>query len=186
MDVTNQVDRFGFTSTYLEGAGFCHYEISNFARGQNNISQHNSAYWKMVPYTGLGPSAHSYGAEPLETGETAYVRSWNVSDLSAYQSLVSRNSLPLGDQEYLTADQQMLERILVGLRTSEGIDIPGFDLLPGAGFQRDFKPLTRQLVSEGLGRFSPSASAFILTRAGWARLDSIVEAFARNLTGEAC
>ena len=42
----------------LADAGYVHYEISNWARpGREAV--HNSAYWRRVPYVGLGPGAHS-------------------------------------------------------------------------------------------------------------------------------
>ncbi len=43
----------------LRGAGFCHYEISNFAvPGQE--SRHNLNYWRCGGYLGLGAAAHSF------------------------------------------------------------------------------------------------------------------------------
>ena len=43
----------------LAEAGYVHYEISNWARpGREAV--HNSAYWRRVPYVGLGPGAHSF------------------------------------------------------------------------------------------------------------------------------
>ena len=39
------------------------------------ITQHNSSYWKGLPYLGLGPSAHSFYND---------CRFWNVADLSKY------------------------------------------------------------------------------------------------------
>jgi len=42
----------------LAEAGYVHYEISNWARpGREAVN--NSAYWRRVPYVGLGPGAHS-------------------------------------------------------------------------------------------------------------------------------
>ena len=42
----------------LAGAGYVHYEVSNWALpGREAV--HNSAYWRRVPYVGLGPAAHS-------------------------------------------------------------------------------------------------------------------------------
>lgn len=38
-------------------AGFSHYEISNFAR-ESRQSLHNSSYWNLTPYLGLGTGAH--------------------------------------------------------------------------------------------------------------------------------
>ena len=43
----------------LADAGYRHYEISNFAR-PGFEARHNSAYWRRVPYVGLGPGAHSF------------------------------------------------------------------------------------------------------------------------------
>lgn len=55
----------------LGRSGYHHYEISNFAKpGFEAI--HNSAYWRRVPYVGLGPGAHSLSGN---------VRSWNSQEL---------------------------------------------------------------------------------------------------------
>ena len=43
----------------LEKAGFIHYEISNFAK-EGVESRHNTKYWKLENYLGIGPGAHSY------------------------------------------------------------------------------------------------------------------------------
>lgn len=43
----------------LTGAGFQHYEISNFAR-PGHRSRHNEAIWQGGHYLGLGPGAHGY------------------------------------------------------------------------------------------------------------------------------
>ncbi len=43
----------------LEKAGFIHYEISNFAK-EGYESRHNTKYWKLDNYLGIGPGAHSY------------------------------------------------------------------------------------------------------------------------------
>ena len=59
----------------LGGAGYEHYELSNFTRPGRD-SRHNRAYWRHRPYIGLGPGAHSY----LPT-----VRSWNVRDWAEYR-----------------------------------------------------------------------------------------------------
>ena len=42
----------------LDKAGYQHYEISNWAK-PNRESRHNSRYWKLSDYLGLGPGAHS-------------------------------------------------------------------------------------------------------------------------------
>ena len=55
----------------LGRSGYHHYEISNFAK-PGFEAVHNSAYWRRVPYVGLGPGAHSLSGN---------VRSWNSQEL---------------------------------------------------------------------------------------------------------
>ena len=86
----------------LSDAGFHHYEVSNFAL-PGREARHNSAYWRRVPYVGLGPGAHSLSPDG--------VRSWNSDSLSGW----TRSSETL-DQEAVR-----LERIMLPLRTSEGL-----------------------------------------------------------------
>ena len=92
----------------LAQAGYHHYEISNFAHpGYEAV--HNSAYWRHVPYVGLGPGAHSFVCGNL--------RMWNKPDLKGYIAD------PCGIQEHeeLDAEQLVLEKIMLALRTSDGI-----------------------------------------------------------------
>ncbi|MBR5042797.1 MAG: radical SAM family heme chaperone HemW [Bacteroidales bacterium] len=96
----------------LEDAGHEHYEISNWARpGFRAI--HNSAYWTRAPYVGLGPGAHS-----LSRTGVSEVRSWNSECLSGWTP----------ESEVLTEEQIREERIMLGLRTAEGI--PGYGRIP--------------------------------------------------------
>ncbi|MBP5538990.1 MAG: coproporphyrinogen III oxidase family protein [Bacteroidales bacterium] len=106
----------------LREAGYEHYEISNFAAmagpsGPAGSSPyravHNSAYWTGAPYVGLGPAAHSYDGER---------RSWNPSDTEAYirhQTGLSDDGRP--GSELLTPSQRAMERVMLSLRTSDGI-----------------------------------------------------------------
>ena len=51
----------------LAAAGYHHYEISNFAQ-PGHEAVHNSAYWRHIPYIGLGPGAHSFVSPGLDAG----------------------------------------------------------------------------------------------------------------------
>lgn len=44
---------------FLKNAGFDHYEISNFALGKERRSMHNTRYWRMENWLGVGPGASS-------------------------------------------------------------------------------------------------------------------------------
>lgn len=90
----------------LSAKGFEHYEISNYAR-DGKRSKHNTAYWKGIPYLGIGPSAHSF-----RSGK----RYWNVSNNAAYL----KREQP--EVEVLSLNDQFNEYIMTGMRTVEGID----------------------------------------------------------------
>lgn len=102
----------------LSAAGYHHYEISNFAL-PGMEARHNSAYWRHVPYVGLGPGAHSLSILP--NGHRC--RSWNSPDLKLYLETFA----PLGQrdtgcsgQETLSPVQLGIENVMLGLRTSLG------------------------------------------------------------------
>ncbi len=174
-----QVDMFSFTSDYLEVAGYDHYEISNFAHGKSNRSRHNSGYWQMVPYAGFGPSAHSLAYD--QSGSNEPVRSWNMANLSGYIKCLEADQLPVEDKESITVNQQLLEMVMVRLRTVEGIELKMFNALFETSFTQLYTDLIETLACESLGGISGDGKRFALTRAGWARLDSIVEEFAEKL-----
>jgi len=96
----------------LTGAGYEHYEISNFAR-PGYRSRHNASYWHDVPYIGLGAAAHSYDG---------VCRSWNVADIRQYMDAISRGERP-AEYETLDEDTRYNDRITVALRTSDGLDL---------------------------------------------------------------
>lgn len=102
--------------TLLSGAGYEHYEISNFAQ-KGYRSRHNSSYWQNVPYIGVGAAAHSYN---LQT------RSWNVSDIKQYIESINKNIRPY-EEEILTNDMKYNDLITTTLRTKEGLN---FAMLP--------------------------------------------------------
>src|SRR5690606_2185124 len=95
----------------LDAAGFVHYEVSNFAR-PGRESRHNRAYWEHRPYLGIGPGAHSF--EPP-------VRSWNVRDWAEYQQRLAGGESPEAGREELSAADEQLERVWLGLRASPGL-----------------------------------------------------------------
>ena len=99
----------------LKSAGYHHYEISNFALpGYEAV--HNSAYWRHVPYVGLGPGAHSF---IIDGG---YVRKWNEPDLVSYENAMSSGDISLVQGgEILDREQIAIEKIMLALRTSDGV-----------------------------------------------------------------
>ncbi len=97
----------------LTGAGFSHYEISNFAK-QGWRSRHNQGYWSGDAYLGFGPSAHSFNGNK---------RYWNLASLKKYMFALKEGIVP-GEMEELTAGERYHDYLITALRTSHGAD-PG-------------------------------------------------------------
>ena len=51
-------DMYEAVVSSMKRAGYSHYEISNFAKAGRE-SRHNSKYWRLDEYLGLGLAAHS-------------------------------------------------------------------------------------------------------------------------------
>lgn len=96
----------------LCGAGYEHYEISNFAK-KGYRALHNSSYWHDIPYLGIGAAAHSYNIKS---------RQWNVSDINKYIESISHDTVPF-TFEPIDADTHYNDIVTTELRTSEGIDL---------------------------------------------------------------
>ena len=105
-----QRDMFIAASGSLKGAGYSHYEVSSFCL-TGRESRHNRLYWRHLPYLGLGPSAHSFDGSR---------RWWNSRSLDEY--IGDMEASPAGAEE-LSPAQLDLERIFLGLRTSEGVNL---------------------------------------------------------------
>jgi oxygen-independent coproporphyrinogen III oxidase len=150
-----QAEEFLLAHDRLSSAGLEHYEVSNYAsRGAR--SRHNSAYWILRSYLGLGPAAHSFGGG---------VRSWNVGPWAAYERAVAGGFDPTEGREVLTAEQERLERAYLGLRTADGADLGDLAWPSAAG--------SRALAD---GWLSLQGDRVRLTPAGWLRLDSLAQA----------
>lgn len=100
----------------LQANGFAQYEISNFAK-TGFYSRHNSSYWNNTPYIGIGAAAHSYDGQS---------RQWNIADVQAYTDGVQARNLHY-EKEVLTDNDKYNERIMLSLRTANGLDL---DSLP--------------------------------------------------------
>ena len=94
----------------LSEAGYRRYEISNYSR-PGFASRHNCLHWNGGEYLGLGPSAQSY-VEGRRFG--------NVSNLVAYNQALQNEMLPVLESDQLTAIDLIGERIVFGLRLTDG------------------------------------------------------------------
>jgi oxygen-independent coproporphyrinogen-3 oxidase len=95
----------------LEEAGYERYEVSNYGK-PGYACRHNLLYWTNGEYLGLGPSAQSY----LDG-----TRFGNVADLTAYDTSLAANRLPIEDRTRLSENEQLRDAVIFGLRLIQGI-----------------------------------------------------------------
>lgn len=93
----------------LTGAGYEHYEVSNYAL-PGRRARHNSAYWTGEAYIGIGPGAHSFDGDRLRCRCSSTAEEYSQGR-AEYQS------------ETLSTGEQFDEYVMVSLRRAEGIDI---------------------------------------------------------------
>lgn len=139
-------------------SGLEHYEISNFALPGFH-SHHNSSYWDLTPYLGLGASAHSYDGS---------LRRANPSNLRDYLS---------GDKskviiEDLTLDERIDEYLLIRLRTAEGLDMSRFKTMFGERNAAILKNKAEKHISGGM--LESIGEKLIIPESKWLLTDSIL------------
>jgi oxygen-independent coproporphyrinogen III oxidase len=125
-DATQQARQFNQLMQVTNDAGYAQYEVSNFAK-PGWQSRHNSAYWKGVPYLGIGPGAHSFDA---------LHRRWNIANNALYITGIE-NGQPVHEQETLTPDNRFNEYVMTALRTMDGIAIDHIRETHGDGYAQE-------------------------------------------------
>ena len=97
----------------LESAGYKRYEVSNYAiPGHESI--HNTKYWDMSHYYGIGAGAHS-----MISCNGKRTRYCHQTDIEKY----IKNPLGRDNVEIYDEDKSVIESVLFGLRRLEGIDL---------------------------------------------------------------
>ena len=104
------------TEALLERQGYERYEISNYARPGNECL-HNLSFWRGGDYLGVGPAASS---------RLGCRRRTHAADLSGYLDFPSRGVAPPCEEEWLTEENDAVERFIFAFRLKEGVDIGRF------------------------------------------------------------
>ena len=97
----------------MRAHGYEQYEISNFSR-PGRESRHNAAYWRGVPYLGLGPSAHSFDGNS---------RQHTVARNAPYVAAVLERGEVPATVEHLSPRDRANEYLMTSLRTARGCDL---------------------------------------------------------------
>lgn len=129
---------YDYLVAQLKSNGYTHYEISNFALPGFH-SRHNSSYWNLTPYLGLGVAAHSFDGT---------VRRFNPSNLKKYLDALGEGKLYV-EVENITQAERYDEYVMLRLRTADGIDADELMHRFGEEYYQFFIEKTKPLVSEG-------------------------------------
>jgi putative oxygen-independent coproporphyrinogen III oxidase len=120
-------DAFVAIDEALSGRGLRHYEVSNFAvPGQE--ARHNLGYWRGDEYLGLGCGAFGF-VRVDGPGAAAGVRYRNAVlpdryvERTASRTVETRADDICESREGLDAETLLRERIMLGLRVAEGVDV---------------------------------------------------------------
>jgi len=119
-DQDRAADMDALTDALLAPAGFVRYELSNHAR-PGHESRHNLGYWRRQPMAAVGPGAHAF--------DGVAERSWNAARLDGWLAALEPDGdrtgpahLPPGGRTPLGDVDIRVERAILGLRLTEGID----------------------------------------------------------------
>ncbi|MCC3375678.1 radical SAM family heme chaperone HemW [Cohnella sp. REN36] len=151
-----EVAMFEHLRERLGGAGYGHYEISNFAR-PGYESRHNSTYWHNEPYYGLGAGAHGYAQ-----GE----RHLNVKGVQPYIDAANRG-LPRLETNPVTVREAMEDFMMVGLRLRAGVRQADFARqFAGVRLADAFGTEIARLLAQGLLEETPGEEGYRLSERG--------------------
>jgi oxygen-independent coproporphyrinogen-3 oxidase len=112
-----RADLFALTQNMLSAAGFEAYEVSNHARGGKARARHNLVYWRGEDYVGVGPGAH--GRLTLGGARWALETPRAIGDYLG----AAIHEGGAATRQRLTPREAALERLLMGLRTVEGVNL---------------------------------------------------------------
>jgi oxygen-independent coproporphyrinogen-3 oxidase len=126
-------DAYELADAVLAAAGFTWYEVSNWATQPTARCRHNLGYWAGADWWGVGPGAHSH------VGGTRW---WNVKHPAAWAARLAARQSPAQAREVLGPTERHVERVMLTVRTRDGLAPAELDARAQAEAAR--------LVDEGL------------------------------------
>ena len=140
-DDDKQAELYLYAVDYLNRFGYKQYEISNFAKSGFE-SKHNTGYWKLDEYIGIGPSAHSF----FEGKRFFYER-----DMQSFNDNVITADGTGGDEE---------EFIMLSLRLAQGLDFDEYKKRFGREIPESLIKSADKYIKAGLMKKSENSIAF--------------------------
>ncbi len=145
-------DEYAWAQSFLTGEGYEQYEVSNFARPDKSC-RHNWNIWRGEDYWGFGVSA---------VGTVKEVRHSHREDLMEYIRQASLGDSVLLEKENLTDSTRAWERLMLQLRTNEGVlekDVESYARSQGlSSYKKKFERFQEEgflLQTQGRYRVTP-------------------------------
>jgi oxygen-independent coproporphyrinogen-3 oxidase len=185
-DDDNAAAHFELAQARLREAGYVHYEVSNWARGEPGLgrseppglaSRHNLVYWRNEEYLGVGPGAHSHLRGPAGPSGARSGRRWgNVRPVDGWLRRVGADLPTEASLEEIDARTAMGETMMLGLRlVREGVPFDRFQALHGEDLRQVFAGPLADL--EGWGLLERLPDRVRVTPRGLAVANQVVERF---------
>jgi len=149
-----EAEQYAIAIERLEGAGYEHYEISNFALHGHRCA-HNENYWRNGEYLGFG-----VGAASFRGGE----RSVHTRDLAVYEAAAAAGGPIPSESERLRGIKAVGEAIMLALRTAQGVAFAEFKERYGVNVAERYAPVIARYEREGL--LQRASDRLVLTKRG--------------------
>jgi len=145
--------------------GYEQYEISNIARPSRQC-RHNLKYWQGGEWLGFGCGAHS----------TRHGARWrNLSDTERYITGVTASESVVAERHELTEEERLGDRLFMGLRLTEGIDVRAIEQDHGVDVMARYGAALTPFLDSAFLRLESGRLA--LTRQGMLVANEVMETF---------
>lgn len=158
-------DLYELTEALCSAAGLTGYEISNHARSPADQSVHNRIYWEGGDWIGVGPGAHGRIGRAASGGRAGTEAVRRPAD---YVKAVAETGSGIAEEEALGREDELAERILMGLRLADGLDLA--QLRAATGGTVDADGLARMIAQGFVAR---DGDRIRLTREGRLLADGV-------------
>ena len=129
----------------------------------------------IAPAGGGCPAEAGLGVVPVSHG----LRSWDIAHPRLWGTAINEHRIPWADSEAITAEENLEELIMLGLRLREGLDLGRINQAIAANENTSWQTIAvdslRPMVDEGL--IAMSGNRVIPTRRGRLLNDSVIERF---------
>ena len=129
------ISQYNTFVSVAEANGFIRYETSNFAKN-GMTSKHNSSYWDLTPYIGIGAGAHSYYNGKRYYNEPnikEYIAGKHAGD---HREMIERG---------VSKEEDKYEYIMLALRMVQGVDRKRYNTLFGTDFAMEYADLIKKM-----------------------------------------